>query len=244
VTDSSRNVKVDARPTRLTIHPDRAAVIVVDMQNDFASEGGMFDRAGVPISAARAAIEPTSQVLAAARAAGIKIIYLKMEFESDLSNLGGPDAPNRLRHLAFGVGEPAETPDGRTGRFLIRNTWNTDIVSELAPEPDDIVVSKHRYSGFFETALDAQLRESEISQLIFTGVTCSVCVESTLRDAFYRDYQCLVLADCTAEPIGSEFGRSNRDASLLVIEKLFGWVSDSASLLRALPRRAVATTVP
>ncbi len=88
------------------------------------------------------------------------------------------------------------------------------------------------------------MKELGIKQLVFTGVTCSVCVESTLRDAFYRDYQCLLLADCTAEPIGSEFGRSNHDASLLVIEKLFGWVSDSASLLRALTHQPVVTAAP
>ncbi len=243
MSQATRNVQVEARPNPLTIDPTETAVIVVDMQNDFVAEGGMFARAGLPISAAQAVVEPTARVLTAARAAGMKVVYLQMAFESDLSNLGGPDAPNRVRHLAFGVGQPVETPDGGTGRFLIKDTWNTDILSELTPEPDDIVVSKHRYSGFFETTLDATLRELGIKQLVFTGVTCSVCVESTLRDAFYRDYQCLLLADCTAEPIGSEFGRSNHDASLLVIEKLFGWVSDSASLLRALAQLPAAAAV-
>jgi ureidoacrylate peracid hydrolase len=239
---ASRNVQVDARPNPLTLEPTRTAVIVVDMQNDFVAEGGMFGRAGLPLSAAQAAVGPTGRVLGAARAAGMKVVYLKMGFESDLSNLGGPDAPNRIRHLAFGVGQPVQTHDGGTGRFLIKDTWNTDIVSELAPESDDIVVWKHRYSGFFETTLEATLKELGIKQLVFAGVTCSVCVESTLRDAFYRDYQCLLLADCTAEPVGSEFGRSNHDASLLVMEKLFGWVSDSDSLLRALAQQAVAVS--
>ena len=244
MTQATHSVSVDAKPNPLTIDPTKTAVIVVDMQNDFAAEGGMFAEAGIPLSAARAAIEPTACVLAAARAADMKVVYLKMEFDSDLSNLGGPDAPNRIRHLAFGVGRPVETPGGGSGRFLIKDTWNTDILGELTPEPDDLVISKHRYSGFFETNLDARLKELGIKQLVFTGVTCSVCVESTLRDAFYRDYQCLLLADCTAEPVGSEFARSNHDASLLVIEKLFGWVSDSASLLRALAEQPVATAVP
>jgi ureidoacrylate peracid hydrolase len=238
----ARAVQVAARPNPLTIDPAHTAVIVVDMQNDFVADGGMFARAGVPVAAAQAVVGPTSRVLAAVRAAGIKVIYLKMEFASDLSDLGGPDAPNRVRHLAFGIGQPVETPSGGTGRLLIKDTWNTDILSELTPEPDDIVISKHRYSGFFETTLDATLKELGIKQLIFTGVTCSVCVESTLRDAFYRDYQCLLLTDCTAEPIGSEFGRSNHEASLLVIEKLFGWVSDSASLLRSLAEQPVGAT--
>jgi ureidoacrylate peracid hydrolase len=242
LSQANRSVQVDARPNPLTLELTQTAVIVVDMQNDFVAEGGMFARAGLPVSAAQAVVEPTGRVLAGARAAGMKVVYLKMGFESDLSNLGGPDSPNRIRHLTFGVGQPVATQDGGTGRFLIKNTWNTDIVSALAPEPDDIVIWKHRYSGFFETTLEATLRELGIKQLVFTGVTCSVCVESTLRDAFYRDYQCLLLADCTAEPVGSEFGRSNHDASLLVIEKLFGWVSDSASLLRALAQQPVAVS--
>jgi ureidoacrylate peracid hydrolase len=234
-------MQVDARPNPLTIEPARTAVIVVDMQNDFVADEGAFGRAGLPVAAAQAAVQSTARVLAGARATGMKIVYLKMEFESDLSNLGGPDAPNRIRHLAFGVGQPVERSDGGSGRVLIKDTWNTEIVRELTPEPDDVVVSKHRYSGFFETMLDATLKELGIKQLIFTGVTCSVCVESTLRDAFYRDYQCLLLADCTSEPVGSEFGRSNQEASLLVVERLFGWVSDSESLLRAFAEQPVGS---
>ena len=125
-------------------------------------------------------------------------------------------------------------PTVAKGRTLVKGTWGTEILPELTPEQDDIVVAKHRYSGFFETELDAILREHGIESLVFTGCTTSVCVDSTLRDAFYRDYRCLLLSDCTGEPIGSDLARSNHEASLLVIERLFGWVSDSRSLLRAL----------
>ena len=102
------------------------------------------------------------------------------------------------------------------------------------------MVAKHRYSGFFETELDAILRRHGIESLVFTGCTTSVCVDSTLRDAFYRDYRCLLLSDCTGEPIGSDLARSNHEASLLVIETLFGWVSDSRSFRRALEHRGGA----
>ena len=71
---------------------------------------------------------------------------------------------------------------------------------ELAPKRDDIILYKHRYSGFYETDLDSVLKRRSINSLIFTGCTTSVCVESTLRDAMFRDYTCLLLADCTAEP--------------------------------------------
>ncbi len=157
-----------------------------------------------------------------------------MQFEPDLSDAGAPDAPNFLKHKPLGVGQVVAAPDGRESRTLVRGTWGTEVLPELAPEEGDLVVAKHRYSGFFETELDAILRERGIDSLVFTGCTTSVCVDSTLRDAFYRDYRCLLLRDCTGEPIGSDLARSNHEATLLVIETLFGWVSDSRSLLRAL----------
>jgi len=239
VTDLSRYVTVEARPNPLPLEPAETAVIVVDMQNDFGAERGMFARAGVPIGPIRAAVEPTARVLAAARRAGMKVVYLKMEFEPDLSNAGGPDAPNRRRHLAFGVGETVSAPDGRVGRVLIKDTWDTEVLPELAPEEGDIVVPKHRFSGFFETELDAVLKDLGARNLVFTGCTTSVCVESTLRDAFYRDYKCLLLSDCTAEPVGSTLARTNYEATLLLVQTFFGWVADSAALLEALAEEPV-----
>ena len=135
-------------------------------------------------------------------------------------------------------------PDGTKSRVLIRDTWNTEIVSELRPGPDEEVVYKHRFSGFFETELDTLLRSLGATDLIFTGCTTSVCVESTVRDAMFRDYRCLLLEDCTAEPIGDGLTRSNHDASLLVIEALFGWVSNSADVIAALERSAVGVQAP
>ncbi len=221
------------------LNPRRAAVIVVDMENDFGAVGGMFHRAGLDISGIQAAIGPTARILEAARRARIPVVYLKMAFRGDLSDMGPEGAPNRDRHLFFGVGQSTDAPDGTKSRVLIRDTWNTEIVSELTPAPADMVVYKHRFSGFFETELDTLLRGLGITDLIFTGCTTSVCVESTLRDAMFRDYRCLLLEDCTAEPIGDGLTRSNHDASLLLIEALFGWVSNSADLIEALERSAV-----
>jgi ureidoacrylate peracid hydrolase len=140
----------------------------------------------------------------------------------------------------MGVGEPVTTPDGQESRILIEETWNTDILAELTPEPGDLIVVKHRFSGFFETNLDALLKDLGVTTLVFTGCTTSVCVESTLRDAFFRDYRCLVLADCTAEPIGHGLERSNHDASLFLIQLMFGWVSDSGAFIEALAEQTTA----
>jgi ureidoacrylate peracid hydrolase len=233
-------VSIDARPHPLTIDLAKTAVIVVDMQNDFGSEGGMFHRAGIDISHIQAAVAPTARVLEAARHSSMPVIYLKMAFSHDLSNAGGPESPNLVRHLAMGVGEAVTAPDGRRSRILIENTWNTDIVDELAPLPGDVIVSKHRFSGFFETELDRVLKDLGVTSLVFTGCTTSVCVESTLRDAFFRDFRCLLLADCCAEPIGHGSPGANHEASLLLIEVMFGWVSDSATLIAALPEPSTA----
>src|SRR5438128_8400398 len=143
------SVTLDAKPEPIAVDPARTAVIVVDMENDFAAKGGMFDRAGADISGAQKAIAPTAKVLAAARQAGMKIIYLKMGYRPDLSDLGAPDSVNRTRHLKFGVGQKIRAPDGRESRILIRDTWNTDIVTELKPQASDIVIYKTRFSGFY-----------------------------------------------------------------------------------------------
>jgi ureidoacrylate peracid hydrolase len=229
----SHLITVPARPAPIEIDPTKAALIVVDMQNDFAAKGGLFDHAGLDISGARAAIPHIQKAIAAARGSRIPVIYLKMGFQPDLSDLGAEDSVNRVRHLHFGVGQTARAPDGTTGRFLIRDTWNTDIVAELEPRSEDVVIYKSRFSGFYETELDARLKQMGVKHLVFTGVTTCICVDSTVRDAMFRDYLCVLLSDCMSEPIGNQLPRSNHEATLLAVETLFGWVSDSPSFAEA-----------
>ena len=231
---------VEARPGPFDLDLSHAAVIVVDMQNDFGSAGGVFERAGIDIAPIRAVVAPTARVLDAGRHAGIPIVYLKMGFRADFADLGPDEAPNRQRHLFMGVGEPVEAPDGTRSRVLVRDTWNTEIVDELAPRPGDHVVYKHRFSGFFHTELEDLIRSLGVRDIVFTGCTTSICVESTLRDAMFRDFRCLLLEDCTAEPIGAAAERTNHEASLLVVERLFGWVATSTALLKELTPAARA----
>src|SRR6266705_1871271 len=232
------SVTLEAKPEPIAIDPARTAVIEVDMENDFAAKGGMFDRAGADISGAQKAIPPTAKVLAAARQAGLKIVYLKMGYRPDLSDLGTADSVNRTRHLRFGVGQKIQAPDGRESRVLIRDTWDTDIVPELKPQPSEIVIYQTRFSGFYHTDLEATLKKFEIKYLIVTGVTTSICVESTVRDAMFRDYLCVLLKDCMSEPIGHDLPRTNHEASLLNAEVLLGWVSDSDQFINALAAKA------
>lgn len=227
-------VSLNARPTAVDFDPASTAVMVIDMQNDFGSDGGMFHRAGLDIAPIQRLIPRISAVLAAARAIKIPIIYTRQEHRPDLMDVGDARSPHRIKHERLNVGMSVQGPGGEPSRILVRDTWNTAIVRDLAPEPSDIVISKHRYSAFFETPLDTILRQLGVETLIFTGATTSVCVESTLRDATFRDYRPIVLSDCTEELIGFGTARSNHEASLLTIELLFGWVAQSEDAILAL----------
>ena len=230
---SRRAITLEAQPMSITFEPATTAVLVVDMQNDFGARGGMFDRAGIDVSGIQKAVAPTARVLASARQAGIKVIYLKMGYRADLSDLGGPDSVNRVRHLQLGVGQTVKAPDGSESRILVRDTWNTEILPELAPEPGDEVLYKTRFSGFYKTDLETRLARCGIRHLMVTGCTTSICVESTVRDAMFRDYLCVLLADCMSEPIGGQLLRTNHEASLLSTQVLLGWTSTSEAFVRA-----------
>lgn len=235
-----RDIHIMARPDSITIDMAKTAVIVVDMENDFGSKGGMFDRAGIDISMIQKVIDPTSRVLTAARQAGVPIIYLKMGYHGDLSDLGSEESPNRVRHLQFmHVGDTMTAPDGSKSRILIRDSWGTEIVPELKPQRGDVVMYKTRFSGFYKTELDSILKSLGATYLIMAGCTTSICVESTVRDAMFRDYLSIVLEDCTAEPIGYHLPRSNHEASLLAIQTLLGWVSSSDEFIKAVQKEAI-----
>ena len=235
----SELITIEAKPSPIAVDIRRTAVVVVDMQNDFGAPTGMFARAGIDIAPIRRVIDPIAALLARTRTLSIPTVYLKMGFRDDLSDAGAPDSPNRLKHAIFHIGSDSPGPDGQAGRVLIRDTWSTDIIDDLRPTAGDVVIYKTRYSGFYRTELDSVLRERHITHLLVTGCTTSVCVESTIRDAMFRDYSCVLLEDCTAEPIGSDFSRTNHDASLLVIQMLFGWVSDSSAVINALQKTGV-----
>jgi ureidoacrylate peracid hydrolase len=228
---------LEAKPQAIEIDPIRTALIVVDMQNDFGSQGGMFDRAGIDISQIQAAIAPTGRVIEAARKSGVPVIFLKMGFRADLSDAGAPDSPNRIKHEAMHIGEAVHAPDGTLGRILVRDTWNTQIVSELKPHAGDIEIWKARYSGFYQTDLDSVLQRLNAKYLVIAGCTTCVCVESTMRDAMFRDYSCILLADCTAEPIGHNRPTNNHKASLFLMEALFGWIALSEGFVAAVQGR-------
>ncbi|HKZ04107.1 MAG TPA: isochorismatase family protein [Methylomirabilota bacterium] len=213
-----------ARPRAVTLDPGRTALVVVDMQNAFVERGGLFDLAGLDIDGARSVVDAARRLLMAARPVGIKVVYLQMGYRPDLADSGGPTSPNWDKELALVL--MRERPE-LAGRLLVHGTWDHAIVDDLKPEAGDLVVPKSRYSGFAGTALDSLLRTAGVTDLIFTGVATNVCVESTLRDAFFHEYRPVLVADATmaAGPEGQQA------ATLFNVETFFGAVTRTADVL-------------
>jgi ureidoacrylate peracid hydrolase len=230
-----RVVTLPAQPSPLELDLRKTAVIVVDMQNDFVLAGGLLDAIGIDVTGIQKIVEPTRKMLEVSREACIPIVYVKMGYRPDLSDIGSEDSPMGVENRRARVGETMRAPDGRNGRYLVRDTWNTDIVNELKPQANDTVLYKTRYSGFYNTDLDAALKQLGVRTLIISGCTTSVCVESTIRDAMFRDYTPVLLSDCTAEPLGQELTRTNHEASLFLIQAApFGYVATSEDFAIAL----------
>jgi ureidoacrylate peracid hydrolase len=209
-------LKLDAKPEPVEIDLAKSAVVVVDMQNAFASKNGMLDIAGVDISGAPEVVRTTARVLDAARRSGMPVIYLQMGFKPDLSNSGGPSAPNWHKELALRL--MACRPE-LIGTLLTEGTWDFAIVDALKPQDGDLVVVKSRYSGFANTTLDADLRARGIRYLFFTGIATNVCVETTLRHAFVLDYWPILISDAVM-PAGPP---AMQEATLFNVETYFGW---------------------
>ena len=221
---------IPAKPEGVKVDTNRTAVLVVDMQNSFASNGGMFDLVGQDISGAKNVIAANKKVIEAARAAKIRVIYLLMSYEPDLSNSGGPDSPNW--HKEFGLVVMRQKPELK-GKILIRGTWDEAVVDELTPKPGDIIVRKARYSGFVGTNLDQILKTYNIKYLMFTGIATNVCLESTLRDAFFREYWPIVISDATNNA-GPPF---TQQGTLWNVEALFGWVTTAQDFVNAVSKK-------
>jgi ureidoacrylate peracid hydrolase len=220
-------VEIPAEPEPITLELTRTALVVVDMQNAFASPGGTLDLAGIDITPARDAVANARLVCEAARLAGVPVIYLTIGYPADGSTAGGPDSPNPHKELALRL--MRERPELR-GTLLTFGTWDFQIVDELAPEPTDIVIVKSRYSGFHGTNLDSVLRGKGIRNLLMVGIASNVCVESTLRDAYFNEYWPVMIADATMPAGPADIQR----ATLYNVKTFFGWVTTAEEVATAL----------
>lgn len=227
-------LRLAARPEPIAFRPEQSALVVVDMQNAYASPGGYLDLAGFDISGATAAIANIKTAIEAARAAGMLVVFLQNGWDTGYVEAGGPGSPNW--HKSNALKTMRRRPE-LAGTLLAKGGWDYALIDALTPQPGDIVVPKTRYSGFFNCMLDSTLRSRGIRNLVFTGIATNVCVESTLRDGYHLEYFGIVLEDATHQA-GPEYIQRS---SLYNIETFFGWVSNVESFCRALSTAAAAT---
>jgi ureidoacrylate peracid hydrolase len=223
---TKRLVTLPARPEPIRVAVEETAVIVIDMQNAYASPGGYLDLAGFDIGGAARVIEQSAKVLDVARAAGMPVIYFQNGWDADYVEAGGPGSPNW--HKSNALKTMRARPELQ-GRLLARGGWDYELVEALAPKPGDILLPKTRYSGFFNSQLDSVLRARGVRNIVFVGIATNVCVESTLRDGFFLEYFGILLEDATHQA-GPEFLQK---ATIFNVETFFGWVSTVADFCGA-----------
>jgi ureidoacrylate peracid hydrolase len=225
-----RPLSILAEPQAITIDLARSAFIVVDMQNDFCAKGGYLDSRGVDYTLDRKPIEPIRRTLPALREAGVPILWLNWGVRADLLNT----SPTLLHAHApdgRGAGLGETIPGGAP--ILVEGSWGAAIIDELVPEARDIRVTKYRFSGFWDTELDSILRNLAVTTLLFAGVNADQCVMSTLQDAMFLGYDCVLVRDCV--------GTTSPDYCLLAtlynVKLLYGFVTHSEAIAAALTER-------
>ncbi len=215
-------VRIDAEPYPFALDTAHAALLIIDMQRDFLEPGGFGEALGNDVAQLRRVIEPLQSVLAWARAQDMLVVHTREGHRSDLSDC--PPAKRLRGHAALRIGD-----EGPMGRILVRGERGHDFISELQPLPGEPVVDKPGKGAFYATDLGAILGNRGIQHLVVAGVTTEVCVQTTLREANDRGYECLVLSDCVA----SYFPQFHAVTLAMISAQggIVGWVTDSKRLL-------------
>jgi nicotinamidase-related amidase len=225
IMETTRTITVDAEPYAFEFSPATCALLIIDMQRDFLEPGGFGEMLGNDVSQLRSAIEPNRRLLAAWRSKSLPVMHTREGHRPDLTDL--PPA-KKIR----GRGKTTIGDAGPMGRILVRGEAGHDIIPELYPLPSEPVIDKPGKGAFFATDLHAILQNRGIRQLIVTGVTTEVCVNTTVREANDRGYDCLVPSDC----VGSYFPEFQAMGLKMIKAQggIFGWVSSSEKLLAVL----------
>ena len=217
-----------AQPQLVDLDLARTAVVVVDMQNDFLHPDGWFPQAGVDPAPLLAVLPTIAAVCAGARAADVPVVWVNWGVRADRAELSAPllaKASAMGTRPVYGDASPA----GR-GPIAVAGAWGSQVLDALAPQPQDLLVYKHRLSGFFDNELDSILRNRGIDTLIFVGVNTDRCVFSTLCDASFLGYGCLLVEDASATSSPAYV----TDAIHFLVRLLYGATLTSDDLLREL----------
>lgn len=216
---------IEALPGDFAFDPARAALIIIDMQQDFLEPGGFGAALGNDVSLLARAVEPCRNLLASARAARLLVIHTREGHRPDLTDC--PPAKLSRAPVGLRIGDK-----GPMGRILVRGEPGHDIIPELTPIAGEVVLDKPGKGAFCQTDLDLILRNRGIETLLVAGVTTEVCVSTTVREANDRGYRCLVVADACAS-----YFPAFHEAALAMIHAqggIFGWVATSDAVLTAL----------
>jgi nicotinamidase-related amidase len=219
-----RTLEVDARPFTYPFSPATTALVVIDMQRDFVEPGGFGAALGNQVERLSAIVPTVAALLAWARKTGLMVVHTRESHAPDLSDC--PPAKRTRGKPSLRIGD-----SGPMGRILIRGEPGNQILDAVAPIPGEIVLDKPGKGAFYHTDLDQQLKRRAITSLLFAGVTTEVCVQTSMREANDRGYECLLVEDATASYF-PEFKQATI-AMLIAQGGIVGWVAPLATLENA-----------
>jgi nicotinamidase-related amidase len=218
-------VTIPAKPFDYPLRENPPALIIIDMQRDFVEEGGFGSSLGNDVLPLQKIIPATQALLSCFRKLRLPVIHTREAHKSDLSDC--PPAKRLRGDCKIKIGD-----DGPMGRLLIDGEPGNAIIEALAPIEGEYDIAKPGKGAFYATELKSILEQNKVQQLIFAGVTTEVCVQTTMREANDRGYDCLLVEDCT-ESYFPEFKQATLDM-ITAQGGIVGWVSDSQQVITAL----------
>jgi nicotinamidase-related amidase len=216
---------IPAQPGEFSFPPGGLALLMIDMQRDFVEPGGFGETLGNDISRLRPIIPAVARTIEAFRRAGLPVIHTREGHRPDLSDC--PPAKLTRGKPNARIGDP-----GPMGRILVLGEPGNDIIPELSPIDGELVIDKPGKGAFYATALGDELKKRKVTHLAIGGVTTEVCVQTTMREANDRGYECLLLEDCT-----ESYFPAFKQATLEMVRAqggIVGWTSTSDQLIRVL----------
>jgi nicotinamidase-related amidase len=222
---TTNRLQVDARPFAFECEVQRTALVIIDMQRDFIEPGGFGESLGNNVALLAAIVPACQAMLAAWRQAGGLVVHTRESHRPDLADC--PPGKRNRGNPSLRIGDA-----GPMGRILIAGEPGNQIIDALKPAPLEIVIDKPGKGAFYATPLQARLQERSIRKLLFMGVTTEVCVQTSMREANDRGYDCLLLEDCT-ESYFPEFKAATLDM-VRAQGGIVGWTAPSSSLLAAM----------
>ncbi|MGF6647386.1 nicotinamidase-related amidase [Paraburkholderia sp. GAS33] len=217
--------EVQALPSPFVFEPRHTALVIIDMQRDFIEPGGFGESLGNDVSLLAEIVPTVAELLALARTAGLMVVHTRESHAPDLSDC--PPAKRLRGAPQMRIGDP-----GPMGRILVRGEPGNAIVDALAPLADELVIDKPGKGAFYATPLSGELNARSITHLLFAGVTTEVCVQTSMREANDRGYECLLIEDATAS-----YFPAFKQASLEMIRSqggIVGWTAPLAALKEGL----------